>query len=73
MGKLVFAALVLLAGVGAYAVLRRQSDRFGSGPLVLVPTAVLGLAIAGRSTYRTYRASGASRWRSLLAIVVPIV
>jgi len=34
---------------------------------------VLGLAIAGRSTYRTYRASGASRWRSLLAIVVPIV
>ena len=46
MGKLVFAALVLLAGVGAYAVLRRQSDRFASGPLALVPTAVLGLAIA---------------------------
>ena len=46
MGKLVFAALVLLAGVGAYAVLRRQSERFGSGPLALVPTAVLGLAIA---------------------------
>ena len=46
MGKLVFAALVFLAGVGAYVVLRRQGQRFGSGPLALVPTAVLGLAIA---------------------------
>jgi regulator of protease activity HflC (stomatin/prohibitin superfamily) len=46
MGKLVFAALVFLAGVGAYAVLRRQGDRFASGPLALVPAAVLGLAIA---------------------------
>lgn len=46
MGKLVFAALVCVAGVGAYAVLRRQGDRYTSGPLALVPTAVLGLAIA---------------------------
>jgi prohibitin 2 len=46
MGKLVFAALVFVVGLAAYLTLSRQRERFGPGPLALLPQAVLAVAIA---------------------------
>jgi regulator of protease activity HflC (stomatin/prohibitin superfamily) len=44
MGKLIFAALVLVVGLAVHGVLRRQ-EMFRTGPLAVVPRVVLGLAI----------------------------
>ncbi len=45
MGKLIFAAAVLVVGLAMYAALRRQAELFRSGPMALVPRAVLVLAV----------------------------
>jgi prohibitin 2 len=44
-GKLIFAGLVLLVGLGFYAALRRALERGPAGVASVVPRAVLGLAI----------------------------
>lgn len=45
MGKLVFAAIVLALGLGAWTAMRRQPQMFGGGVAVLLPRLVLSLAI----------------------------
>src|SRR5436309_515761 len=45
MSKLVFAGFVLVVGLVVYGVLRRQRESFLTGPLALLPQAVLTLAI----------------------------
>ena len=45
MGKLVFAAIVLALGLGAWTTMRRQPQLFGAGAFALLPRLVLGLAI----------------------------
>jgi len=45
MSKLVFATLVLLVGLAVWATMRRQPELFRTGPMAVVPRAVLVLAI----------------------------
>lgn len=45
MGKLIFAAVVLVVGLAFYYALKRQADLFRSGALALVPRVVLALAV----------------------------
>lgn len=45
MGKLIFAAVVLVVGLAFHYALKRQADVFRSGALALVPRVVLTLAV----------------------------